>query len=105
MCWASIPGEVFVHRNIANIVHTSDLNILSVLEFAVEHLRVEHIIVCATMDVAVYRRATIAERGAMLDHWLQPLTMLYRKHRAVFEAMPHDADRLDRLCESTSRCR
>lgn len=93
------PGAVFVHRNIANIVHTSDLNILSVLEFAVEHLRVEHVIVCGHYGCGGVLRAIAAERGAMLDHWLQPLTMLYRKHRAVFDAITSNSARLDRLCE------
>jgi carbonic anhydrase len=93
------PGEVFVHRNIANIVHTSDMNILSVLEYAVEHLKVEHIIICGHYGCGGVQRALVAERGAMLDHWLQPISMLYRKHRAVFESIrEHDA-RLDRMCE------
>lgn len=93
------PGAVFVHRNIANIVHTSDLNILSVLEFAVDHLQVEHVIVCGHYACGGVRRALVAERGAMLDHWLQPLTMLYRKHRAVFDGIADESSRLDRLCE------
>ncbi len=93
------PGEVFVHRNIANIVHTSDLNILSVLEFAVEYLQVAHIIVCGHYGCGGVARSLSADRGAMLDHWLQPLTMYYRKHRALFDAIPDEHDRLDRLCE------
>jgi carbonic anhydrase len=93
------PGAVFVHRNIANIVHTSDLNILSVLEFAVEHLRVEHVIVCGHYGCGGVQRAIADERGAMLDHWLQPLTMFYRKHRTIFDAITPNALRLDRLCE------
>jgi carbonic anhydrase len=93
------PGEVFVHRNIANIVHTSDLNILSVLEFAVETLKVEHIIVCGHYGCSGIARALATERSAMLDHWLQPLTMHYRKHRATFGAIADDARRSDRMCE------
>lgn len=93
------PGEVFVHRNIANIVHTSDLNILSVLEYAVDHLQVSHVIVCGHYGCGGVQRAMVNERGAMLDHWLQPLTMLYRKHRSVFDALPDEGTRLDRLCE------
>jgi carbonic anhydrase len=93
------PGEVFVHRNIANIVHTSDLNILSVLEFAVEHLEVAHIIVCGHYGCGGVERALVSDRGAMLDHWLQPLTMLYRKHRGVIDAIAEPARRLDRMCE------
>ncbi len=93
------PGEVFVHRNIANIVHTSDLNILSVLEFAVEYLQVEHIIVCGHYGCGGVRRALVTERGALLDHWLQPIAMLHRKHKTVFDAIPGGAKRLDRMCE------
>jgi carbonic anhydrase len=93
------PGEVFVHRNIANIVHTSDLNILSVLEFAVDYLQVEHIIVCGHYGCGGVARSLTADRGAMLDHWLQPLTMYYRKHRALFDAIADEQERLDRMCE------
>ena len=93
------PGAVFVHRNIANIVHTSDLNILSVLEFAIEHLKVRHVIVCGHYGCGGVHRAMIEERGVMLDHWLQPLTMLYRKHRPRFDRLERPEQRLDRLCE------
>lgn len=93
------PGEVFVHRNIANVVHTSDMNILSVLEYAVDHLRVEHIIICGHYGCGGVQRSFAAERGAMLDHWLQPISMLHRKHRAVFDAIGSEAARLDRMCE------
>ena len=93
------PGAVFVHRNIANVFHTSDMNVLSVLEFAVEHLRVEHIIVCGHYGCGGVERALATKRGAMLDHWLQPLSMLYRKHRSVFDAISDPVQRLDRMCE------
>lgn len=93
------PGEVFVHRNIANVVHTSDMNILSVLEYAVDVLKVEHIIVCGHYGCGGVQRALVTERGAMLDHWLQPLSMLHRKHKAVFDAIADESARLDRLCE------
>lgn len=93
------PGEVFVHRNIANIVHTSDLNILSVLELAIDHLRVEHIIVCGHYGCSGNLRALAIERGTMIDHWLQPITMLYRKHRPAFDAVRDFERRVDRLCE------
>jgi carbonic anhydrase len=93
------PGEVFVHRNIANVVHTSDLNILSVLEFAIEQLRVRHIILCGHYGCGGVRRALVSQRGAMLDHWLQPITMLYRKHKPHFDAIAGERARLDRMCE------
>ena len=87
------PGEVFVHRNIANIVHTSDLNILSVLEFAVNYLAVEHIIVCGHYGCGGVARALATERGALLDHWL------HQKHRSTFDAARDAAKRLDLMCE------
>ena len=93
------PGEVFVHRNIANIVHTSDLNLLSVLEFAVDHLQVRHVVVCGHYGCGGVQRAMAETRGAMLDHWLQPLTMLFHKHRRRFDALDSAPARLDRLCE------
>ncbi|SFJ76895.1 carbonic anhydrase [Bosea sp. OK403] len=93
------PGEVFVHRNIANIVHTSDMNILSVIEYAVEQLKVEHIIVCGHYGCGGVERALMAERGAILDHWLQPISMLHRKHLATFDAIRGETARLDRMCE------
>ncbi len=92
------PGQVFVHRNIANVVHTSDLNILSVLEFAVDHLKVEHIIVCGHYGCGGIERVFAKERGELFDHWLQPVSMLYRKHQKVFDALP-TAERLNRMCE------
>jgi carbonic anhydrase len=93
------PGEVFVHRNIANVVHTSDLNILSVLEFAINHLQVEHVIVCGHYGCGGVRRAFAEQRGALLDHWLQPISMLYRKHRGIFDDLAMESARLDRMCE------
>lgn len=93
------PGEVFVQRNIANVVHTSDMNILSVLEYAVNELNVQHIIICGHYGCGGVQRALVTERGAMVDHWLQPISMLHRKHQALFDAMPDDQTRLDRMCE------
>ncbi len=93
------PGEVFVHRNIANMMHTSDMNLLAVLEFAIETLRVEHVIVCGHYGCGGVRRAIGNERTALVDHWLQPLVMMYRKHHKVFEALQSDDAKLDRVCE------
>jgi carbonic anhydrase len=93
------PGEVFVHRNIANVVHSSDMNVLSVLEFAVEQLRIEHIIVCGHYGCSGIRRALSNDRGAMVDHWLQPISMLYRKHRQIFDSIADEPKRLARMSE------
>jgi carbonic anhydrase len=93
------PGEVFVHRNIANVVHTSDMNLLSVLEFAVDQLMVEHVIVCGHYGCSGVRRALDGGRGALADHWLQPISMFYRKHRAKWNGIRSEERRLDRMCE------
>ncbi|WP_439576181.1 carbonic anhydrase [Phreatobacter sp.] len=92
------PGAVFVQRNIANMVHTSDMNLLAVLEFAVESLAVGHVIICGHYGCGGVARALGDDRSALVDHWLQPLVMLHRKHRSVFDALAPRA-RLDRLCE------
>lgn len=93
------PGAVFVQRNIANIVHTSDMNLLSVLEFAIDTLRVEHVIVCGHYGCGGVHRALGEDRTALVDHWLQPIVMLYRKHRAVFDGAPDPVSRANILCE------
>ena len=67
------PGEVFVHRNVANLVHRGDLNLLSVLEFAVETLEVNHIIVCGHYGCGGVMSAMDGHRHGIIDHWLQPV--------------------------------
>lgn len=93
------PGEVFVQRNIANMVHTSDMNLLAMLEYAIDVLDIEHVIVCGHYGCGGIQRALGDERTALVDHWLQPITMLYRKHRKLFDAIPDPAARIDRMCE------
>lgn len=93
------PGEVFVQRNIANVVHTSDMNLLSVLEYAIEVLKVEHVIVCGHYGCGGVTRALGDDRSALVDHWLQPIVMLYRKHRAIFGAIADPEMRVNRMCE------
>lgn len=93
------PGEVFVHRNVGNMVHTSDMNLLAVIEFAVKTLGVEHIIVCGHYGCGGILRALEDERTALVDYWLQPLVMMYRKHRDFFSQLPNDQARRNRVCE------
>lgn len=93
------PGEVFVHRNVANVVHTSDMNLLSVIEYALEWLDVRHILIVGHYRCGGIERALSDERSALVDHWLQPITMFYRKHRKVFDALPDINARIDRMCE------
>lgn len=93
------PGEVFVHRNIANVVHTSDMNILSVLEYAIHTLNAEHIIICGHYGCGGVERALSGESSALVDHWLQPIVMLYRQHKKVLDAIADPEARIDRMCE------
>jgi carbonic anhydrase len=93
------PGELFVHRNIANVMHTGDLNLLSVIEFAVEALGVEDIIVCGHYGCGGVRRALERQTGALVDHWLAPVVEVYERERARFDAGASDEARLNLLCE------
>ena len=93
------PGEVFVHRNIANVAHTSDMNLLAVLEYAIDVLKVQHIIVCGHYGCGGIARALGDDRSALVDYWLQPIVMFYRKHRAVFDSLPDAKARHDLMAE------
>jgi len=93
------PGELFVHRNIANVLHTGDLNLLSVLEFAVKQLEVEHIIVCGHYGCGGIRRALEGHGSALVDHWLAPVADLYARERRRFDAIEDENARVNLLCE------
>ncbi len=93
------PGELFVHRNIANVMHTGDLNILSVLEFAIGNLKVEHVIVCGHYGCGGVRRALEGGGGALVDHWLAPVMDIYDRQRARFEPIADEEARVNLLCE------
>jgi carbonic anhydrase len=93
------PGEVFVHRNVANLVVHTDLNCLSVLQYAVDVLRVEHVIVCGHYGCG---GVTAADHGAplgLIDNWLRHIQDAAERHRSVLSSESDPADRLDRLCE------
>ena len=93
-----LPGELFVHRNVANVVVHSDLNCLSVMQFAVEVLRVQHIIVCGPYGCSGVSAALHRHRVGLADNWLRHVMDVSEKHAAELEATP-EAERLDRLCE------
>ncbi len=93
------PGEVFVHRNVANLIHPGDLNALSVLQFAVEVLKVKYIIVCGHYGCGGVKAATDGKRHGLIDHWLEPLRDIDREHAEALAALPDDAARQDRMCE------
>lgn len=93
------PGEVFVHRNVANLVHRGDLNLLSVLEFAVETLNIRHIIVCGHYGCGGVKAAMDGVRHGVIDHWIQPIRDVADQYHQELEPMKNEAQRLDRLCE------
>lgn len=95
------PGEVFVHRNVANLVHRADLNLLSVLEFAVEALEIKHIIVCGHYGCGGVRAAMDGYRHGIIDHWLQPVRDIAQASKTELEAIMEQEERLNRLCELT----
>src|SRR5205809_6240110 len=93
------PGEVFVHRNVANLVNPGDLNCLSVLQFAVEVLRVEHVIVCGHYGCGGIGAALEDRRHGLIDYWLQPIRDLAERHATTLDAIADERARSDRLCE------
>ena len=93
------PGEVFVHRNIANQVIHTDLNCLSVIQFAVDILKVEHIIVCGHYGCGGVIASLNDNSYGLIDNWLRHLQDVYRFHKAEMDSLTHEKDRIDRLCE------
>ena len=94
-----LPGELFVHRNVANVVVHTDLNCLSVMQFAVDILRVQHIIVCGHYGCGGVRAVLYQERLGLVDNWLRHVQDVRQKHENRLLALPELAQRQDRLCE------
>ncbi len=94
-----LPGELFVHRNIANVVVHTDLNCRSVLQFAVDVLKVRHVIICGHYDCSGVRAALRQERVGLADNWLRHVQDVRDKHAARLAALPDEAARADCLCE------
>ncbi|MGJ7456907.1 carbonate dehydratase [Halomonas sp. MA07-2] len=92
------PGEVFVHRNVANLVHHNDLNALSVLQYAVEVLGVRHIMVVGHYGCGGVRAAVAGGDNGMVDIWLHSVRELYSRHRDSLASLPLD-EQVDRMCE------
>lgn len=93
-----LPGEVFVHRNIANVVVHADFNALSVIHYAVEHLKVKHIIVCGHYGCGGVSCALSKQRYGLVDSWLEHIKAVARLHEKELESLP-PALRVNRLCE------
>lgn len=98
------PGEIFVHRNIANLAVNTDVNLLSVLEYAVKVLKVEHVIVCGHYGCGGVKAAlTNNDYGQVLNMWLRNIKDVYRLHNKEMEAMPDGDAKVNRLIELTVR--
>jgi carbonic anhydrase len=93
-----LPGELFVHRNVANVVVHTDLNCLSVLQFAVDVLKVGHVIVCGHYGCGGVKAALADEKLGLIDNWLRHVQDVARQHASALESLDAAA-RLDRLCE------
>jgi len=94
-----LPGEMFVHRNVANLVHHSDMNCLAVMQFAVEVLKVRHIIVCGHYGCGGVKAAFDDSRFGLVDNWLRPIQDTMHKYQSELETLPDYELRLDKLCE------
>ncbi len=93
------PGEVFVHRNVANLVNHADLNVLSVLEYAVNILEVKDIILCGHYGCGGVNAALQHSENGIVDNWLRVIKDTYRTHKNHFQAIESEQEELDLLCE------
>ncbi len=97
-----LPGEVFVHRNVANCVVHADLNMLSVLQYAVDALRVRHVIVCGHYNCGGVMAAMSNQQYGLVDNWIRHVREVYHNHQGTIDAQPAHK-RLDLLCEEHTR--
>jgi carbonic anhydrase len=94
-----MPGEMFVHRNVANVVVHTDFNCLSVMQYAVDVLKVEHIIVCGHHGCGGVKAAMDNLQFGLIDNWLRHVQDVLQEHQAVLAKIDDETKRLDRLCE------
>lgn len=93
------PGEIFIHRNVANLVVSTDNNLNAVVQYAVEHLKVKHIVICGHYECGGVKAALHPSDMGQLNSWLQTLRDVYRLHRSELDAIDNDHKRFDRLVE------
>lgn len=99
----TLPGEIFVHRNIANLVIPDDLNVLSVLEYAVTHLKVKHVIVCGHHNCGGIKAAMTDHSYGIIDNWITHIKDVYDENRPEIDAIPDEAARVNHLVEYNVR--
>lgn len=94
-----LPGELFVHRNVANLVVENDLNCLSVIQFAVDVLKVKHIIVCGHYGCGGVKAVLENSKLGLTDDWLSNLKLIKEKYSTLLEQNPDDSSQISKLCE------
>src|SRR5512135_2862064 len=94
-----LPGQIFVHRNIANVVVHTDLNCLSVIQYAVEVLKVRHIIVCGHYGCGGIQAAMENREHGLIDNWLRHIKDVYRYHQEKVDALDSDREKINLMCE------
>jgi carbonic anhydrase len=92
-------GELFIHRNVANQVSLTDMNFLSVLEYAVTVLKVKYVIICGHYGCGGVVAAYEGNASGIVEHWLMPVRDLYLEHQEEIDRLPTKSERIDRLCE------
>lgn len=94
-----LPGDIFVHRNIANLVTQTDLNCLSVIQYAVEVLKVKHIIICGHYDCGGVKAAMESHDHGLIDNWLSHIRDTHRMYKNEIKALKTEKEQIDRMCE------
>jgi carbonic anhydrase len=94
-----LPGDMFVHRNVANLVIHTDFNCLSVMQYAIDVLKVEHIIVCGHYRCGGIQAAMQQKSFGLVDNWLRHVQDIIAKHQRYLDTFPIEQERLDQLCE------
>lgn len=97
------PGEIFVHRNIANLVVNTDMNLLSVLQYAVEVLKVKHVIVCGHYGCGGVKAAMTSHHFGLINHWIKNIKDVYRLHREAIDGLDSEEEKTNLLVEMNVR--
>lgn len=97
------PGEMFIHRNIANLVVNTDINFLSVLQYAVDVLKIKHVIVCGHYGCGGVKAAMTPSEYGLMDNWLKEIKDVYRTNKDELKAIPTEKDRFDAMVEMNVR--